>query len=182
MTVESWGVLDNQHGVFDTAAVTAGDVDAGFDGYSHVRVEGGWHPVHAKLVRAFVDTEVGTDAVTCAVAVVLMILPHGVTGQDIELGAAGSVGEDGCGEADMALEDKSVVAPLLIGERAEGYRARDVCSAAVVLSTAVKEQEAVWLKGNICLRRCLVVNDGGVRPVACYGVEAEAAEAGLFGT
>jgi hypothetical protein len=133
-------------------------------------------------MRTFVNVQVAAHTVTSAVAVVLMVLPHGIAREDIELGACGALREDGGGEADVTLEDKGVVAPLLIGERAEGYSARDVCSAAIVLSSAVKEQEAVWLKGNICLRRCLVVNDGGVRPVACYGVEAEAAEAGLFGT
>ena len=69
-------------------------------------------------MRPLVHAEVAAHAVTRAVAVVLMLLPHGIARQHVELCARGALGEHGGGEADVALQHQRVVAPLLVGERA----------------------------------------------------------------
>ncbi len=110
-----------------------------------------------------------------------MVLPHSISGEDVELCAAGAVGEDGCSEANVAFEDESVVAPFLVGEGSEGDGAGDVGGAAVVRCAAVEEQQSAGLQRYVGFGGGLVVDDGAVGAIAGNGVEGDVTEARLLG-
>ena len=111
--LESWGV-HYQHRVLCPNAVTACDVNTRFDGDGHSSLQGSGHPVHAELMRPLVNAEVAAYAMPRTVAVVLMLLPHCVTGEDIKLGACGALREDGGGQTDVTFQDEGVVTTLVV--------------------------------------------------------------------
>ena len=86
-------VKHNQQSILDTGTTAAGQVDAGFVGDGHAFHQRGRLPLHAKLMRTFVNIQVSTHAVSRAVQVVQPVAPHRLTGQDINLRTTGTAGE-----------------------------------------------------------------------------------------
>ncbi|CCY16574.1 oRF1 [Prevotella sp. CAG:755] len=125
--------------------------------------------------------QVGAHAVARAVSVVQAFLPEPVACRGVELGAARAVRETAAAQCDVPFEYEGVGAALLVGERAEGHGARDVCGAVVVLRPGVEQEQAAGTQLRVGVGRGFVVHDGAVGGVSGYRLEAQAAIVGRGG-
>ena len=82
----------------------------------------------------------------------------------------------------MALQRPGVIFALVVGQRAHGIGAGDVGGAAVILTAAVHQQEAVGLDGAVGAGLGGVVHHGGIGAVGRNGEEALLIKTGLLGT
>ena len=115
--------------------------------------------------------EVRAYAVACAVQVIDALAPHELASQYVELGAGGALREDGSCQGDMAFEHQCVDVALLFSDRTEGNRAGDIRRSVLILRSAVQQQQAMRLQGDVGLRSSFIVNDGSMLFVARNRVE-----------
>ena len=119
---------------------------------------------------------------TRAMQIVQALTPHSLTGQNIDLGAAGAAGELAEFNLDMPLQYQRIDFLLLIRERSEGDGTGDVCRTVEILSATVEQQQTLWLQGYIGLWRSLVMNDGSMLAIARDGIEGDVSIERLLST
>lgn len=184
--VSSGGIgsgLTGEHHVLDADAEMPGDIDPRLIGDDIARAErheGTAALLLAYLMRAFVHAEVVADAVSRAVAVVVALLPERDARRHVDLQARRAEGETQHLHADVGAQDGGIGASLLRRDRAEGDGAGDVGRAATVVRTAIDEQQATRLQGQVGGGCRLVVHDGGVVGIRADGGEGEADKVGLL--
>ena len=124
-----------EKGVLRAHAELRRQVDARLVGYGHALDEGRGLVFHAYLVRAFMHAEVRAYAVARAVQIVEACAPKAAAGYGVDLRARRAAEKAAQLKLDVGFEHEGVDAPLLVGERAEGYGARDVGCAVEILRT-----------------------------------------------
>ena len=125
-------------------------------------------------MRAFVHVHEVADAVSGAVAVVAVCLPHRRAADGIQQRRGDAVREDGLCERDVRLEDEGVVVFLCGARCADGDDAGDVGGSVLVLAAGVDEEQAVAGDAAVVFFAGAVVRQGGVGVVTGDGAEAGA--------
>ena len=174
-------VRGDEQCVLDTHAKLPGEIDTGLIGNSHARHQWGWFPLHTELMRTFMYIQISSYAMTRAMQIIQTLAPQRLTGEDVNLGSAGSCGKLTEFYLDVSFQHKGIDPFLLLSERTEGDGAGDIRCAIEILCPTVEQQKTFRLQRNIDLWRCLIVNDGAVGLIASNRIEGKAAIEGLLG-
>ena len=166
--------------VLDADADLVSLIDARLVGDGHAGLEDDG-VVRAQALGPLMHAGDEADAVAGAAAVVDLVRPDRAAGKGVQRKAGAVVQKDGAGHVDVALQHPSVIAALVVGQRADRVGAGDVGCATVILAAVVHQQEAVRLDDAVDLALGVVVHHGGVGTVGGNGREAVLKVAGLLG-
>ena len=173
--------LNNQR-ILNAHAKLTSQIQSGFIGHRHTRMQRSRHIFHADLMRTLMHIEVRPHPMTGAMKIIHTLAPHSLTPQGINLRTTGTIRKLAQLQLDMALQNQSIDLALLICQRTERNSTRDIGGAILILGAAVKQQEATWFYHRVCLRRRLVVHNSSVRTITGDGVEADILEQRLGST
>jgi len=105
--------------------------------------------IASERVWTLVDVQVRSDAVPGSMTIVHAVLPQSLSGEDVQLVAAGTLGEDRAVDGNVSLEHPGICLGLFGSGAAKDPSSSGIASSVLILSSGVVE---IW---------CVTVDHGG---------------------
>jgi hypothetical protein len=124
-------------------------------------------------MRTLMHIKICSHAMTRAMKIVKPLAPHILSGKDVDLSAAGAGRELTELYLDMAFEHKGIDTTHLFCERPESNGTGDVRGAIEILGSAVEQEQALWLQGDIGLWGSLIMHNGAMSLISGDGIKGD---------